>query len=200
MDESAVWTASEEQLKNLGLLRQGDIISLKSFVMPAFLNNDTLVKEIKNAGAERSRGKSKAASNKTKPKKVYIGLKVYERRIGKYKGKRGTNGGGLRATNFSTNATKDQILERAKKFFFPNGRSSIYGSAKTFQFQLASFDDTIIPSSFVLHEHIERLGLTRVRLYLLAKKKSVLNLFEDSDDDFEDNMNSVIENLCNYNS
>ena len=29
MDENAVWSASEEQLKNLGLIQQGDIISLK---------------------------------------------------------------------------------------------------------------------------------------------------------------------------
>ena len=196
MDENAVWGASEEQLRKLGLIRQGDIISIKSFVMPSFLKteNSELVKNVKNAGMERISGRS-TLNHRKKTKKVFIGWKHYESDNRRYRAVRATNGGGSRVSGFDCKASKLEIVDVAKTFFFPDGKSP-RGFAKHMNFDLGSFNDQMIPGNFVLGNYIESLGLSKVRLYLLSKRKSFQSIIDGNDSDIDDfiqpNMNSVI--------
>ena len=115
--------------------------------MPSFLTTETkeLVRNVKNAGKERISGSSSLLNNRKKTKKVFLGWKHYENDSRRYCAVRAINGGGSRVSTFGCNSTKLDILNVAKRFFFPDGKSP-HGFAKHMKFELGSFTNQMIPT------------------------------------------------------
>jgi hypothetical protein len=83
------------------------------------------------------------------------------------------NGGGTRKLVALLSTTALEIMEMAVSVFFPNG-SSRFGDADEFNFNLCSFDETVIDNlEDRLSAIVDRTKITRLRLYLLSKKKDV---------------------------
>ena len=99
---------------------------------------------------------------------------------------------------FNSNSTVSDIITKMTELFYPNGKSR-FGRQPEFSFGLANFRGQISEDSssepFVLSNYIKVNMLSKTRLYLLAKKKSRLEIMTDiaqsslalsSDSDSED--------------
>lgn len=198
MDSIAVLEASNSDLKNLGLQAIGDIISLRSFCErkqrqeSGILNNNTPknieerkkhLMEILNKGKSTRPVKVKGNDNQilqNTTKKVYFGWIHQEDPKTKPKQVRFKQGGGVREQSLPLTASRFDVLETAKSFFFPGGQSGL-GDAKNMQFALTSFDceeigDTVkLPSGkdvpFTVQNYTLSGGFSRVKLYLKSVKK-----------------------------
>lgn len=79
-------------------------------------------------------------------------------------------GGGTRAVKILRTSSASDILEEAVKLFFPNGRSSC-GRKEKFNFHLLDFQQKKLPLDITINEMFELTRLTRLRVYLLSKRK-----------------------------
>ena len=193
MDETAVWSATENDLEKLGLIEKGHIICLKSFCYQSDDTKDNkveLAKLIKGAGQERT-AKGTDHLKGRKIKTVHLGWLNYDDKKQKYSAVRLANGGGIRKAVFRNDAKREDILTKLKNLFFPTGLSS-YGKLDTMNFELGNFSgETLVAKEFSLSNYIEHNSLSKTRLYLMTKKKSSSQIFREyaapsSDSDFED--------------
>ena len=179
MDKEVVWSASGDDLASLGLTEKGDILTLKSFCIPR--NNVALVEVanlIKSTGTERiSRKKQKL--RRLGMKLVSVGWKFLDKDSGKYKYIWAEKGGGARNVHFNSNSIASDIITKMTELFYPNCKSS-FGRQTEFSFCLGYFRGHIIEESssepFVLSTYIKVNILSKIRLYLLAKKKPRLGI------------------------
>ena len=186
MDEGAVRAASEQHLKDLGLTEIGNIIALKAFARQR--NKQVLRNLVADAGTERVARKRSISKSRT----VYLGWKNYDKMKNAYCGVRESRGGGVRQHKFSCDASTEQIVNVAKKLFFPKEKSML-GELPDFQCYLGTNDEQILSEDCSLEHLIQLKGFVKVRLYLLTKKKSridilqrKINVIDDNDSDPED--------------
>lgn len=106
------------------------------------------------------------ASKKTR--KVQLGLKVDGVHV-----RREDHGGGKRFASMNKDAVKDEIMCRAKSFFFPNGMSKYVGPIADFTFELNDFQENPVNSSDTIGSLYESTGLGLLRFYLCATSKIV---------------------------
>lgn len=87
-------------------------------------------------------------------------------------------GGGTRRIDIKASAGKDDVIQRAKKLFFPEGQSC-HGPASEMKFGLANFklenisklvDEQENRHSFSIQKYFEVYKLTQARIYLTSKK------------------------------
>ena len=100
-------------------------------------------------------------------KSVSVGWKVLDKDSGKYKYVQAEKGGGARNIHFSSNSTASDIIAKMKELFYPNGKSR-FGRQTEFRGQIIEESSS---EPFVLSNYIKVNMLSKIRLYLLAKKK-----------------------------
>ena len=196
MDKSAVWSASEQDLVKLGLTERGDIICIKSYCVPSNMEEqkDELLTVISNTGKERVNKKSRQS------KAVSIGWMHFNCMKERYVRVNENKGGGMRRFTFSSNASGEHILSKAKETFF-NKKKTLYGNEEDLKFFLGNFQGKVIDTKeFILQDYITSNKLTKTRLFLLSKPKSKLELINDmiqDDVDFADDLDDIFPSVSN---
>ena len=196
MDKSAVWSASEQDLVKLGLTERGDIICIKSYCVPSNMEEqkDELLTVISNTGKERVNKKSRQS------KAVSIGWMHFNCMKERYVRVNQNKGGGVRRFTFSSNASGEHILSKAKETFF-NKKKTLYGNEEDLKFFLGNFQGKVIDTKeFILQDYITSNKLTKTRLFLLSKPKSKLELINDmiqDDVDFTDDLDDIFPSVSN---
>ena len=143
MGKSAVWLATEEHLKNLGLVETGHIICLKGFCMnqESGEKKELAMSLIRNSGIERTKSGEKKRSRKTKV--ILLGWMHFNKKKNKFTHVRQQNGGGTRSISFANDDTLAAVLKEGKRLFFKDGKSK-YGLASMMNFFLANYKCEII--------------------------------------------------------
>lgn len=211
---AAVDGCMEQDLKDLGLAL-GDIIKLKSFcsskieqrkneekiaekkaLLESILQNNRSKRKA-NAGSTSSQvdvppEKKKKGSATTR--KVHVGWMHFMENS--YKSIRQANGGGTRDLALPLNANKKEVIDAAKQYFFPNGKSQ-FGNEEDMHFSLANFKKEEIPSDnidvngtqlpFTISSYANATKLPRLKLYLTSKplvegNSAVKELVEDDEE------------------
>lgn len=215
MDVSAILNASEDFLKDMGLCKAGDRLSLRGFctsqrdkvqekenkrkrLLDAFLSS----KRDKFQKVERSKKKvDKINPEKEKTRKVELGWKHFRERDETYVHVPLSKGGGTRIVNVSLSSNKMEVLRLLKSKFFPGGKS-IYGKEEEMEFALGNFQNAQIGVTlkiegkevpFTIGNYIESYSLKNVRLYLLSKLEKSYSSEDESDneDDYSKSMTEI---------
>lgn len=197
MDERAISFATEENLRQLGLVAQGDIFALKAFVSdelskrPSPTQEDSreqrkkmliekLVLGTKKVGGtnvtttvkEKKAKVLQAAALKIKTRKVKLAWQHFSQEAKHFIMVRESTGGGQREMAIATTANQDEILTILIDLFFPNGNST-RGKSSEMQFFLGNFQGEVISGDgFTLGSYISINKLSKPRLYLLSKCKT----------------------------
>lgn len=183
MDYSAVNTASDEQLQELGPLRRGDLLSLRSFVNEKLRgeSRDEKKRKLLDLLKKRVKPKKKRAEEKasTEPgpsnqiingyRKVQFGWLHYDPQQNRYVGVRLAKGGGTRTVRAERSSDVRDLIALGKSIFFPGGMS-FYGRFEDMTSTLGNFKgDQISFANFTLARYITNHALTTVRLYLMTR-------------------------------
>lgn len=211
MDAVAITNASDELLKEMGLSKAGDRLSLKGFC--AHQDNESssqegnknrkraLLEAFLSRNKEKNRAKSKSKCRtssikeplKQKMKKVHFGWKHFKEEQQTYTLVPLVKGGGSRVVEMALTSSKTDIYQTCKNLFFPEG-NSIFGNEDDMLFSLTNFKGEKIEESvkvgreyipFNLCNYMEAHKIRTVRLYLQTRK------IDSSDDD--DDLPSAFE-------
>ena len=150
MDKLTVWSASEQDLVKLGLTERGDIICIKSYCVPSNMEEqkDELLTVISNTGKERVNKKSRQS------KAASIGWMHFNSMKQRYICVNENKGGGVRRFTFSSNASGEHILSKAKEIFF-NKKKTLCGNEEDIKFFLGNFQCNVIDTKeFILQDYI----------------------------------------------
>ena len=125
----------------------------------------------------------------------------YDFKKKRYASVRMNKGGGSREVRFELGAGKEDILEAGIDLFFTDGISSL-GRAEDFLFQLGNYSceeigEEIDGKKFSLGRYQDKYKLSRIRMYLMTKKKNWLQKVEShsGDDSDEDDFQPAFK-LC----
>ena len=207
MDVCAIMNADDELLKDMGLLKAGDRLSLRGFcrshsqskkkednqskkrrLLEAFFEK----KKGKRAGPSqkftgRSRTSKIGRSEKEKTKKVQLGWKHFKEEEEDHVLVPLSRGGGSRPVELPLSTNKDELMKTCKGLLFPDGKS-IFGKEEEMTFHLANFKNEKIEVTvnvdgnelpFNINNYIDAHKIKNVRIYLLSQ-----NLFNyDSEED-----------------
>lgn len=205
MDCEAVNMASDTVLIELGLQKQGDILSLRAFFQREMQSssgdnsgyNKRKSELIEILRQDKSK-KSKADTNKKKEKsrKVTVGWMHYSSLVNKYVSVRESKGGGTHRLDFPLSCKKDHIIEEGKKLFF-NKDSSHGMDMKDMEFDVTNAQGHIVPNSidgspFTLQGYIEKNKLVTIRLYLASKEKTITVIDGTYDSDHKTSISNYI--------
>ena len=183
MDYSAVNGASDEQLTELGPLRRGDLLSLRSFVNEKLRGEsrdekkrkllDLLKKKVKQKKkkVEETASTAPGPSNQIKDghRKVQFGWLHYDQQQKRYIGVRLAKGGGTRTVSAKRSSDVHDLIALGKSIFFPGGMS-FFGKIEDMTSTLGNFKgDEISFANFTLARYISSHALTTVRLYLMTR-------------------------------
>ena len=180
----------------LGLTERGDIICIKSYCAPSNMEEQKveLLTVISNTGKEKVNKKSRQS------KVVSIGLMHFNCMKERYVCVNGNKGGGVRRFTFSSNASGEHILSKAKETFF-NKKKTLHGKEEDLKFFLGNFHGKVIDTKeFILQDYITSNKLTKARLFLLLKPKTRLELINDmiqNDVDFADDLDDIFPSVSN---
>ena len=167
-------------------------------------NRDELRTLLETTRKNHSRS-SKYPAKRLLPSNVTVQLRWYnyDKKKRKHIQVRESGGGGIRAVSLNRSITYDDILERCKNYFFPNGRSNIKGRLSKYTYYLADFSMAKLENIIELHNETKPLTLQTyidkhspkvVKFFFMTQTLSatqeVLKLAQDSlnnisDDDFE---------------
>ncbi|PFX20338.1 hypothetical protein AWC38_SpisGene15206 [Stylophora pistillata] len=122
---------------------------------------------------------------------ISLGWLHYNTKKNRYVPVRYSRGGGSREVNLTSTSSIEDILECAKKLFFPDGVSEL-GRDSEMTFNVGNFKEEIIADikdgpnfmPFTLEAYFKVFKLSRVRLYLMTKKICVQERDSDDVDDF----------------
>ena len=192
MDGTVVQSASDQQLKDMGLAL-GDILALRAFCCSKFdsrsgtkTERETMKQRLleklfgKRPGdSEKLQVKKKrtvpGTSNSCKTVKVYLGWQHYMSDQGRFKQVRLSKGGGIREVFLPVSTSYVDLLKIATTTFFPKGVSHV-GVASEMQLKLGNFQGENIREeempTFSLEMYREIYNLPRIKIYLLSEKKS----------------------------
>lgn len=158
MDVCAIMNADDELLKDMGLLKAGDRLSLRGFcrshsqsekkehnqskkrrLLEAFFEK----KKGKRAGPSqkftgRSRTSKIGRSEKEKTKKVQLGWKHFKEEEEDHVLVPLSRGGGSRPVELLLSTNKYELMKTCKGLLFPDGKS-IFGKEEEMTFHLANF-------------------------------------------------------------
>ncbi|XP_066931705.1 uncharacterized protein [Clytia hemisphaerica] len=169
MDKESCWGATDMELKELGLVLRGDIISLKSFCFNANQNPDsTLSVTMSRAVKDRVRKNSKNSKN------VNSSWFHYSDGQNRYVNVRGDKGGGPQVIPLPLDATSTIVLEELCKRFIPNGRC-FFGCNEELKIAIGTSKNSLLedPETFILKNFINNRNLkSKVYLHLMTRKKS----------------------------
>ncbi|KAK3742020.1 hypothetical protein QZH41_014346 [Actinostola sp. cb2023] len=214
--------ASDKDLGDLGLVRKGDIISLRRFCFDKLEEKkqthnrdekrELLEKILEQNKVKRKQGASnglhvKRTKGKTPTacgsKKIQLGWLHFDKKRKQFVAVRQSRGGGTRDIHLALDATVPQIIEIGKDLFFPD-KSSLFGNMEMMDFSLANFrqetvvditvDNKVLP--FTLERYMHSTKLPKVRLYLASKKKTSNEKEENSytlQREEDNHLNSCIE-------
>lgn len=208
MDFDAIAMSSDEDLKQLGLARKGDILSLKNFCRNHMSDKKVdetkhekkrLLQSILNFGKSSKRSKTspesvqKAVGSSTsgKTRKVHLGWMNYSDEHNSFILVRAKKGGGTRVVDVAVSANIDGIIRIGKEVFFPGGQSD-FGNIDELHFGLADFKckhllkaGSGLSDTFTLQKYVNEVKMKRVLLYITTKKNDLENdeLSFDSDSD-----------------
>ena len=207
MDALAITNASDELLKEMGLSKAGDRLSLKGFcahekgesssqlegsknrkraLLEAFLSRKKESK--KPSSKSKSSYSSIKEPQKQKMKKVQLGWKHFKEQEQSYTFVPLIKGGGSRVVEMAVSSTRMDIFNTCKDLFFPGG-NSIFGNEDNMIFSLTNFKGEKVGDSirvgredkpFNLCNYMEVHKIKTIRLYLQSRK------IDDSDDDSYD--------------
>ena len=193
--------APDEVLRNLGLVKTGDILSLRGFCeaqMREQSNSERkgaqeetkrkLLVELYNQkrkkpkkvqdgyGGNRNENENQA-QKKVKTRRIQIGWLHFDEHGGKYVSMRLNRGGGTREVDVPLNADVYEIMQTAQDIFFPDGRCD-FGTISDMELDLANFKSermqrfTSDGKPFTLQHYIDACKATRIRLYIQTKKRN----------------------------
>ena len=157
MDFSAVTTATDNQLRELGVLRRGDLLSLQGFVKQKLKGENRDEKKRKLLDLLKGKGKPKkkkaedktgtgsgaTCSNKSKEKsqrKIQLGWLHFDPSQKRYVSVRLLKGGGTRTVSVEVNSNVQDLVKIGKSIFFPNGDSFVGNIAEeifSWKFQMS---------------------------------------------------------------
>ena len=194
MDADAVLNSSTIDMKKMGLTAAGDISSLQQYarklnrvsekkaLLQTFLNNGG------NVSRKRSRSLVDTATEKKTKRKVYLGWAHFNEHTKSFVAVRSNKGGGAREVELDLSTTATEVIETAKKLFFPNGTSR-FGTVETMNLGIADSQyrdlrnvlvgDLKLP--FSLQRYAEGTKLSRLRINLTSKKKKWTEMCEVSE-------------------
>ncbi|CAB3990884.1 Hypothetical predicted protein [Paramuricea clavata] len=187
MDAVAITNASDELLKEMGLSKAGDRLSLKE-------------RRKKNKAKSKSKNSTSSIKEPLKPKfkKVYLEWKHFKEQEQAYTLVPLVKGGGSRVVEMPLTSCKTDIYQTCKNLFFPEG-NSIFGNEDDMLFSLTNFKGEKVEESikvgrefipFNLCNYMEAHKIRTVRLYLQSRK------IDGSDDD-DDLLSSVFDHDLN---
>lgn len=175
--------ASDEQLTELGPLRRGDLLSLRSFVNEKLRGDSRDEKKRKLLDLLRKKVKPKKKKAKAKAstepgpsnqitdghRKVQFGWLHYDLQQKRYVGVCLSKGGGTRTVSAKRSSDVHDLIALGKSIFFPGGMS-FYGRIEDMTSTLGNFKgDQISFANFTLAKYITTYALTTVRLYLMTR-------------------------------
>lgn len=197
MDVCAIMNADDELLKDMGLLKAGDRLSLRGFcrshsqsekkehnqskkrrLLEAFFEK----KKGKRAGPSqkftgRSRTSKIGRSEKEKTKKVQLGWKHFKEEEEDHVLVPLSRGGGSRPVELPLSTNKYELMKTCKGLLFPDGKS-IFGKEEEMTFHLANFKNEKIEVTvnvdgnelpFNINNYIDAHKVKNVRIYLLSQ-------------------------------
>ena len=201
MDFSAVTTATDDQLRELGVLRRGDLLSLQGFVKQKLKgeNRDEKKRKLLDLLKGKGKPKKKKAEDKTgtgsgatcsskgketSQRKIHLGWLHFDPSQKRSVSVRLLKGGGTRTVSVEVNSNVQDLVKIGQSIFFPNGES-FFGNIAEMRFSVGNFKCQEIVKNLTLSKYIDDNALSRdrVRLYLMTKsdKKQCESL--ESDDD-----------------
>lgn len=207
MDVCAIMNADDELLKDMGLLKAGDRLSLRGFCRSHSQSekkehNQTKKRRLLEAFFEKKKGKKAGPSQKftgrsrtskigrsekEKTKKVQLGWKHFKEEEEDHVLVPLSRGGGSRPVELPLSTNKYELMKTCKGLLFPDGKS-IFGKEEEMTFHLANFKNEKIEVTvnvdgnelpFNINNYIDAHKVKNVRIYLLPQ-----NLFNyDSEED-----------------
>lgn len=211
MDEVAVLNAEEKVLRKHGIERDGVLIKLR--LMCASNSDTTLRKrELKSfieserkPGQNRDKKSAKTTAKKTVCKTLYISWENFDTKKDKYSVVKTSRGGGCRKIAFKATGSREELLQYCISVFWNNKKHSLFQATENYHFMLADYKRDILGDHiknaegrevpFTVSDYCEANKMTRHRIYLFTKLKSVATMVRQmyekvdvtisSDSDFE---------------
>lgn len=207
MDVCAIMNADDELLKDMGLSKAGDRLSLRGFcrshsqsekkednqskkrrLLEAFFDK----KKGKKAGpSQKFTGRSHTSkigrSEKEKTKKVQLGWKHFKEEEEDHVLVPLSRGGGSRQVELPLSTNKYELMKTCKGLFFPDGKY-IFGKEEEMTFDLANFKNEKIEVTvnidgnelpFNINNYIDAHKVKNVKIYLLSQKRFDYDSEED---------------------
>ncbi|XP_070537118.1 uncharacterized protein [Ptychodera flava] len=103
-------------------------------------------------------------------RKVEFGWLDFDNTSKSYRQVRSKRGGGTHRVAVNKKCQRNDLLELAKNYFFPNGISP-KGKMEEFDFDLKDFDENSISEHFTVAEFYGKMRSKMLRLYMATKKK-----------------------------
>ena len=198
MDVCAILNADDELLKDMGLIKAGDRLSLRGFCSSCSQSekkeeNQTKKRKLLEAFLDKKKGKKTVPTRKApgqshpsqtvrgekvKTKKVQLGWKHFKEEEGAYVLVPLLKGGGSRQVELPLSTNKWDLMKTCKALFFPDGKS-IFGKEEEMAFDLANFKNEKIEITikvegnelpFNINNYIDAYKVKNVRIYLRSQK------------------------------
>lgn len=202
MDFGAVIQASDDILNQLGLVRKGDILSLRGFCegkleekanadrkdaqdetkrkLLAELFSQKKKKQKRSQDGERGRKRDEHPKKKVKTRRIQLGWLHFDEHSGRFVAMRLNRGGGTREVDVPLSADVSEIIHIAQEIFFPEGRCA-FGNLSDMDVALANFKCERLESSMsngeplTLQLYIDACKATRIRVYIQTKRQNIEN-------------------------
>ena len=206
MDFTAVRMATDGDFQALGLVCQGDILALRSFVPSTDKAKEERKSKLlilthllgttpRKSKAASSRGKFSSSDDypqsppckKTQTsKKIQVGWQHYSENEKRYVSVRLVKGGGTREISVPIQSSCVEVLSIMKEVYFPDGMST-FGDTDIMTFKFGNFKGEEV-------EVFAKYKLIKVRLYLLTRaiddndRELLKPVFDDGQDTVSDGL------------
>lgn len=194
--------ASDDILYQLGLVRKGDILSLRGFCegkveekanadqkdardetkrkLFAELFSQKKKKQKRSQDGERGHKRDEHPKKKVKTQRIQLGWLHFDEHSGRFVAMRLNRGGGTREVDVPLSADVSEIIHIAQEIFFPEGRCA-FGNLSDMDVALANFKCERLKSymsngePLTLHRYIDACKATKIRVYLQTKRQNIEN-------------------------
>ncbi|KAB0795092.1 hypothetical protein PPYR_11931 [Photinus pyralis] len=203
IDEATIQVMDEEVFKKY-IPRLGDRIAVKNFCQKKLLpkKNGLIEKLRQKMAARNARSDNKGASSHVlEPKKhrkttraIELGFMAFNDTTKQLTQVRLNKGGGTRKVDVDRTSKNTDILEFAKKLFFPNNISKTFGPIENFTISLLDFCKSPVDTDLTVEEMYNETKVNKLRFYLsVVKCKEGGNDLPLVDDSSE---NEMVFDLC----
>ena len=129
MDRASIATATDNDLRSIGLQAKGDILALRSFCKRAEISKekqskiDSLMKYLKEPKRSKKEASKKEAPSKPSKAELRcsLGWKHFNTKENAYVQKKVNQGGGTHKVKLARQMDEAEVLEKLKSVFFPAG-------------------------------------------------------------------------------